>query len=89
MINGYSFKGFSVLFCFSFLQMQLWHMEVPEPGVQSELQLPASSIATEILDLSYINELHHSFWQCQILNPLSKDRDQIHILTDTTRFLTH
>ena len=32
-------------------------------------------------DLSHICDLHHSSWQChQILNPLSKARDQTHIL---------
>ena len=34
-------------------------------------------------DLYHICDLHCSLWQCQILNPLSKDRDQTFILTET------
>ena len=29
--------------------------------------------------------LHHSSWQCWFLNPLSKARDQTHILMDTSQ----
>ena len=50
----------------------LWHMEVPRLGVQSELQLPAYTPATATPDLSCVRKLHHSSWQCQILNPLSE-----------------
>jgi len=31
------------------------------------------------------NALHHSAWQCQILNPLSEARDQTHVLMDTSQ----
>ena len=31
-------------------------------------------------DLSHICDLHHSLWQCQILNPVSEARDQTHNL---------
>ena len=31
-----------------------------------------------------ICNLHHSSWQCQILNPLSETRDQTHILPDAS-----
>ena len=51
-------------------------MEVPRPGVESELQLPAYTTATAMPELSCICDLHHSLWQCQILNLLSKARDQ-------------
>ena len=34
-------------------------------------------------DQSHIRDLHHSLWQCQILNPLGKARDGTHILMDT------
>ena len=44
-------------------------MEVPRLGVESELQLLD---ATATWDPSFICDLHHSSWQCQILNPLSK-----------------
>ena len=36
-----------------------------------------------------IIDLYHSLQQHQILNPLSKVKDQTHILNDTIRFLTH
>ena len=50
-------------------------MEVPRLGVQLELQLLAYTTATAVLDPSL------SLWQGRILNPLSKARDQTHILT--------
>ena len=55
-----------------FLGLHLQHMEVPRLGVQSELQLPAYTTATAMPDLSLVCDLHHSSWQCWILNPLSK-----------------
>ena len=51
-------------------------MEVLRLGVELELQLPAYTTATAMSDLSNIGDLHHSSCQCQILNPLSKARDQ-------------
>ena len=39
----------------------LWHTEVPRPGVESELHLPAYTIATR--DQSHLCDLHHSSWQ--------------------------
>ena len=42
-----------------------------------ELQLPAYTTATATPDLSHICDLHYSLWQCRILNPLNKARDQI------------
>jgi len=51
-------------------------MEVPRLGVESELQLPAYTTATAMLNLSHVCDLHHSLQLCQILNPLSKARDQ-------------
>ena len=52
------------------------HMEFPRLGVQSELQLPAYTIAPATPDLSCVCDLHHDSWQCQIFNPLSEVRDQ-------------
>ena len=77
-------SGLSYLFVFCFLGPYLWHMEVPRLGVKSELQLPAYTIATAMQDLSCVYDLHHSPWQCQILNPLNKAKDLTHILTDTS-----
>ena len=51
------------------------HMEVPRLGVQSELQLPAYTRATAMLDPCHINNLHHSSWEFWILNPLGKARE--------------
>ena len=50
-------------------------MEVPRLGVESELQLLAYTTATAMQDPSHICDLHHSLWQCQILNALSKARN--------------
>ena len=47
-------------------------MEVPRLGVESELQLLAYATATVMWDLSRVSDPHHSSWQHQILNPLSK-----------------
>ena len=62
-------------FLFVFLGPHPWHMEVPRLGVQLDLQLPAYTTATETQDLSHVYNLHHSSWQCQIHNLLSKARD--------------
>ena len=72
-MNLQNFYFFNFYFIFYFLP--LWHMEVPRPGVELELQLQAYVTTTAMPDLSHICDLHHSSWQCQILNPLSEDRD--------------
>ena len=64
-------------------------MEFPRLGVELELQLPAYATATATPDLSCICNLHHSSWQHRILNPLSKARDQIHILMVTSHVHYH
>ena len=51
-------------------------MEAPKLGVELELQLPAYTTATATWDPSCVCDLHHSPWQCRILNPRSKARDQ-------------
>ena len=56
-------------------------MEVPRLGVESELQL----LAYTTQDTSHICNLYCSSRQHQILNPLSKACDQIHILMDTSQ----
>ena len=72
---------FNLFVFFFFLGLHLRHMEVPELGVQSELQ--AYATATAMQNPRYICDLCHSLQQCQILNPLSKARDRTHILRDT------
>ena len=51
-------------------------MELPRLGVELELQLLAYTAATGTPHLC------HSSQQYQILNPLSKARDQTHVLMD-------
>ena len=65
---------FIYLFCVLGLHTQ--HMEVPKLGVESELQSPAYATASAKPDPSHVCNLHHSSWQCQILNPLSEARDE-------------
>ena len=50
-------------------------MEIRRLGLESELYLPAYATATATPDPSHVWNLHHSWWQCQILNPLSEARD--------------
>ena len=61
-------------------------MEVPRLGVESELKL--LTYTTAMWDLSCICNLHHSSWQRQIFNPLSKARDRTHdlMVPDQIRF---
>ena len=68
-------------FCL-FLGPRPQHMEVPRLEVKSELQLWAYTTATATWDLSLICNLHHSSWQCWILDPQSKARDQTCVLMD-------
>ena len=65
---------------FFFLGPHPWHMEVPTPGVESELQLQACVTATAMADLTHICNLCHSMWHCQILN-LHPHRDNVGSLT--------
>ena len=55
--------------------------------VESELQLPAYTIATATPDPSRICDLHSSLWQGRILNPQRKARDQTCILADNSQVL--
>ena len=61
------------IYLFWFLGPHLWYMEVPRLGVESELQLPAFTTATE--DPSHVCTTDQNSWQCLILNPRSKVRD--------------
>ena len=77
--------GFFVLFLFSFLGLHVQCMEVPRLGVEWELQLPTCTTATAMQDLNFTCDLHHSSWQCRILNLLSEARDGTHILRDASQ----
>ena len=65
------------------------HMEVPRPGVKSELRQLAYTTATATRDPSHVCDLHHSSWQCRIPDPLREARDQTRTLMDTSRILFH
>ena len=81
--------GFWLVVLFFFLGMHPQYMEVPRLGVKPELQPPAYTIDTSTPDPSHICDLHHSLWQCQILNPLSKARDWTFILMDARQIHFH
>ena len=88
-VNGHYDELFFFFFFF-FLGLHLQHMEVPRQGVESELHLPATATATATAapDLSHICDLHCSPWQCQILIPLSKARDETCNVMDAGQLLT-
>ena len=73
-----------VCFFFSFLGLNLWHMEIPRWGVELELQLPAYATATATPDPSHIYNLGYSLQLCWVLTPLSEARDWTHILMNTS-----
>ena len=52
------------LFFFFFLDLHMWHMEIPNLGVKSELQLPGytTATATTTWDPSHACDLYHSLW---------------------------
>ena len=58
-------------------------MEVPRLGVKLELQLQDYATATATRDPSYIFDLCCNLQQHQILNSLSKARDQTPVLMDS------
>ena len=74
---------------FFFLGPHPQHMEVPRLGIELELQLLGYTTATATPDPSRICNLYHSSGQCQILNPLSHDRDRTLILMDTSWVCYH
>ena len=74
---------FIYLFCF--LGPRLRHMDVPRPGVGSELQLPAYATVTATPDPSCICNLRLSLHPGRILNPLREAGDRTRILMDTMR----
>ena len=85
-------RDIKILLCFVLLCLlgpHLQHMEAPRLGVKSELQLPASTTATVMPDLSHLCDLHHSSQQHRLLNPLSGARGGTHNFMDTGQVLYH
>ena len=78
---------FLFFFFFLFRATPVAYGEVPRLRVQSELQLPDHTRATATQDPSHICDLHHISRQHQILNPLSKARDQTCIFMETSQVL--
>ena len=74
---------------FSPLGLPLRHMEVPKLGVELELQLLTYTTATAMPDPSQLCNLCCSLQQHQVLNPLSKARDQAASSRILVRFLIH
>ena len=70
--------------CVCLFRAAVRHVGIPRLGVESQLQLPAYTRATETQHLSRVCNLHHSSQQRQILNQLSEARDRTCILMDTT-----
>ena len=62
--------SFLFLFVLCLFRAAQWHLEVPRLGVESELQLPAYTIATATATAMHI------------LNPLSEARNQARALMD-------
>ena len=50
-------------FFFVLLGLYPWHVEVPKPQVQLELQLLAYATSTAMPDLNHVCDLHHSSQQ--------------------------
>ena len=65
------------------------HMEVPRLGVEFELYLMAYATARAMWDPSQVCIIYHSSQPHLILKPLSKARDQTHVLRDTSWFHYH
>ena len=66
------------IYFFSFLRLNVWHMDVPSLGVKSELQLRAYTHSNA--GSKPVCDPHYSSWQHQVPNPLIEARDQTHIL---------
>ena len=85
LVVAFSLSSLYLFFCLFILGLHPWHMEVTRLGVELELQLMAYATAIAMPDLSHVCDLHHSSWQCWILNPLSKARDWTHVLMATSQ----
>ena len=87
--NFYLFICVFIYLFICFLGLHPLHIEVPRLGVKLELQQPAYTTATAMLDPCHVCNLHHSSQQRQILNPLSEARDGTHNLMVTSQICFH
>ena len=86
-LNSYDRYGERCFVLFCFLGPHLRHMEIPRLGVESELQLPTYTTATQDPRIP-ATSVTCSLQQRQILNPLSEARNGIDILMDTSQVLS-
>ena len=82
----------SLCYVFTFLggfsELQGQHMEVSRPGIASELQLRAyTTVMQDSNHVCVTFTTAHS--DARSFKPLSKARDQIDVLMDTSRFRYH
>ena len=65
-----------------FSGLHLWHLEVP--SLWGQIRATAASHSHSNPRSEPRLRLHHSSWQCKILNPLSEARDWTRILIDSS-----
>ena len=81
LLTGFTtYSFFFFLFIFFFVVTYMQHIEAPELGIRAAAEARATATATP--DLSHICNMCN-LWQHEILNLLSKARDQIRILIET------
>ena len=74
------------LIFFFFLGPHLLYMEVPRLGTTWSCScLPTPQL--QQCQIQATSVIYTSLWQCQILNPLGKAKDQTHILMDASQVL--
>ena len=88
MAGGLVWKS-KLSFFLSFLGPHPRHTEVLRLGVEPVLQPLAYAVATAMWNPSSVCDLHHSSWQCWVLNPLIKARDQTFVLTVASEIRFH
>ena len=78
---------FHFIYLFCFLGLHLWQMESSQATgrIGSIAAILFHSHSNWESQLSHICYLHHSSWQYQIPDPLSKAKDWTHILMDTSQ----
>ena len=78
-----------IIFFFVFLGPHPWHIELPKLGVKSTVAAGLNHSYGNSSSEPCICNLHHSWWQRQILTPLSKARDHTCTLTDASQICFH